>query len=84
MSSKDKSIPWDSPANIIKLKLIRINSRNTLLALKGLSHELDWAFNGINRSVKAGFRIQIRIQIRINLSCWIRIQIQEGKNDPQK
>ncbi len=22
--------------------------------------------------------------IRINLSCWIRIRIQEGKNDPQK
>jgi hypothetical protein len=29
-----------------------------------------------------GFRIRIRI--RINLSCWIRIRIQEGKNDPQK
>ncbi len=25
-----------------------------------------------------------RIRIRINLSCWIRIRIQEGKNDPQK
>jgi hypothetical protein len=31
---------------------------------------------------KAGFRIRIRIQIRINLSCWIRIQ--ESKNDPKK
>jgi hypothetical protein len=29
---------------------------------------------------KAGFRIRIRI--RINLSCWIRIQ--ESKNDPKK
>ncbi len=28
----------------------------------------------------AGFRIRIRI----NLSCWIRIRMQEGKNDPQK
>jgi hypothetical protein len=27
---------------------------------------------------------RFRIRIRINLSCWIRIQIQEGKNDPQK
>jgi hypothetical protein len=26
----------------------------------------------------------LRIRIRINLSCWIRIRIQEGKNDPQK
>jgi hypothetical protein len=24
------------------------------------------------------------LRIRINLSCWIRIRIQEGKNDPQK
>ncbi len=26
----------------------------------------------------------LRIRIRINLSCWIRIRIKEGKNDPQK
>jgi hypothetical protein len=25
----------------------------------------------------------IRIWIRINMNCWIRIQIREGKNDPQ-
>jgi hypothetical protein len=30
--------------------------------------------------IRPGFRIRIRI----NLSCWIRIRIQEGKNDPLK
>ncbi len=29
-------------------------------------------------------RIRIRIWIRINLSCWIRNRIQEGKNDTHK
>jgi hypothetical protein len=33
---------------------------------------------------KAGLRIRIRIRIRILSGQWIRIQIQEGKNDPQK
>jgi hypothetical protein len=32
---------------------------------------------------QAGLWIRIRM-VRINLSCWIRIRIQEGKNDPQK
>ncbi len=30
------------------------------------------------------FSRAFRIRIRINLSCWIRIRIQEGINDPQK
>jgi hypothetical protein len=33
-----------------------------------------------NREFMSG----LRIRIRINLSCWIRIRIQERKNDPQK
>jgi hypothetical protein len=34
-------------------------------------------------AVEAGLWIRMRAWIRFNLSCWIRIRIQEGKNDLQ-
>jgi hypothetical protein len=37
-----------------------------------------------NLKVACGERYLGRFWIRINFSCWTRIRIQEGKNDPQK
>jgi hypothetical protein len=44
---------------------------------------LDWSVPVISVSTRHGFgSVSGSAWIRINLSCWIRIQV--GKNDPQK
>ncbi len=60
----------------------------TASKLKGkksfLYTSVEFEFHLKMKCVKNIFQAGLRIRICISLSCWIRIRIQKGKNDPQK